>query len=191
MRYSNIAATILLSCGAASSALAAEHRQHEAHEHGGGKLDVAIERHTLMIDLSLPAMNVVGFEHPANNDEEHEQLARAVDMLKDGMRLFAPSAAAGCKLVHAELESALVEEGDHHDEGHHDDEHDDGEHDHEHADFDVAYEFTCAQSSQLSALTLSLFKLFPGTQHLETQLITPTRQGGAELTADNNVLQLK
>lgn len=186
MRYSNIAALILLTSNTMSSVLADEHRQHGAHEHGGGQLNLAIERNTLMIDLSMPAMNIVGFEHPANNDKEHDQVQRAAELLRDGLRLFAPSPAAKCTLIQVEVESALLERDGHHG---HENAHD--EDDHEHVDFDVAYEFNCANPSQLDTLTLSLFKQFPATEHLDVQAITPAGQLGEELSGGNNVLKLK
>lgn len=178
MRYSEIAVSILLSCGTASASFAEEHRQHGAHEHGGGQLNVAVEQKSLMIDLSLPAMNIVGFEHPANDDKERSLVAQAADQLRDGMRLFVPSPAAKCTQTRSDVKSALL--------GNADDDEEAG-----HADFDVDYEFSCAEPSQLSALTLSLFERFPATQHLRAQVITPAGQTGAELSAGNNRLELK
>jgi hypothetical protein len=201
MHYSKILLLMLLGSSVALSAYAEEHRQHGAHEHGGGQLNVAVEQNRLMIELSLPAMNVVGFEHAAKNQTEKEQLAQAVTLLKDGASLMAPSTDAGCKLVTATVESALLDDEHGHDEmdsAKHDESGaentDDHEHHHdaaEHADFDVSYEFDCKQAAKLDQLTLSLFKQFPGTKHLETQLITEMRQGGAELTAESNILNLK
>jgi hypothetical protein len=198
MYYSRIAVSILLTYGAASTALAEEHRQHGVHEHGGGQLNVAVEQNLLMIDLSMPAMNVVGFEHPANNNNESDQVRHAVVLLKDGEHLFAPSPAAKCSLVHADVASALLEEGDHNDHEHehheerkHETDHEEEAHAHDHADFDVSYEFNCAEPSQLNKLSLSLFELFPGTDHLDVQAILPTGQFGGSLNAENSVLKLK
>ena len=106
---------------------------------------------------------------------------------------MAPSTDAECKLLTATVESALLDDEHGHDESGAENT-DDHEHHHdaaEHADFDVSYEFDCKQAAKLDRLTLSLFKQFPGTQHLETQLITEMRQGGAELTAESNILNLK
>ncbi len=176
-----------MTCASATSVLAEEHRQHGAHEHGGGQLNVAVEKNQLMINLSLPAMNVVGFEHAAGNKTERELISRAVQTLKDGITLFSPDSTAQCKQISSNVESALLEdEGT--DEHEHQHEH---EHDGEHADFDVDYEFNCANPAQLTTISLSLFKRFKGTQHLRAQVITPTRQGAAELTASNNILKLK
>ena len=168
-----------------------------------------------MIDLSLPAMNVVGFEHTARNKKQRRQISQAADRLRDGEKLFAPSPAAKCSLLHADVESDLLgigndkhghghgherehghghEHDDHHESKHehdhgHDDDHESEhshDHDHEnHADFEIIYEFSCAEPAKLSALTLSLFEQFPKTEYLRTQVITDKRQGGEKLTAEN------
>ena len=162
----------------AASVQAEEHRQHGAHEHGAGQLNVVVENNKLMIELSLPAMNVVGFEHPATTTKERELLSQAATWLRDGNAMFAPSEAAHCKLVNAELESALLDDAMH-------------EPAEEHADFDVSYEFDCAQPERLAALSARLFQRFPGTQHLRTQVISATAQSGGEIDADNPVIELK
>jgi hypothetical protein len=178
MHYSKIPLFILLNCSVALSAYAEEHRQHGAHEHGGGQLNVAVEQNQLMLDLSLPAMNVVGFEHAVTDQVERDQVTAAADLLKQGMQLFTPSPAAKCELVDAQVESSLFAQGE-------------NQPVEEHADFDVSYEFNCAQPEQLKALTLSLFKNFAGTHHLRMQVITATGQTGGELSAENNVINLK
>lgn len=178
MHYSKIPLFILLNCSVALSTYAQEHRQHGAHEHGGGQLNVAVEKNRLMLDLSLPAMNVVGFEHAVSNQVERDQVAAAANLLKHGMQLFTPSPEAQCELVDVLVESSLFEQ----------DEHQAAE---EHADFDVSYEFNCAQPEQLTALSISLFRNFAGTHHLRTQVITASGQTGGELSADNYVIELK
>jgi hypothetical protein len=186
MRYSKITVLMLLNLSVALSAFAEEHRQHGTHEHGAGLLNVAVEKNQLMLELSLPAMNVVGFEHPASNQTEQDQLTHAVKLLSEGMQLFYPGPEAKCVLVHVEVESALIADS----VDQHADEHGD-EHSNAHADFDVFYEFNCAQPSQLKTLTLSIFERFAGTQHLRAQVITGMGQSAAELTADNNIINLK
>jgi hypothetical protein len=178
MHYCKIPLLMLLGSSVAFSAYAEEHRQHGSHEHGGGQLNVAVEQNRLMIELSLPAMNVVGFEHAVSNQSERDQVAAAANQLKQGMRLFRPSPAAKCELLDVQVESSLFA-------------HDENQATEEHADFDVSYEFNCAQAAQLKALSVSLFKIFPATHHLRAQVITDTGQTGGELSADKNVVEFK
>ncbi|MFT6916546.1 MAG: hypothetical protein ACJAWL_002886 [Motiliproteus sp.] len=200
MRTTHIVISALLAGAAISPAIAEEHRQQEVHQHGGGSLNVAAEKNSLIIELSVPAMNIVGFEHPPTNQHERDGIERAAALLRDGLQLFTPNPQANCVLVHAEVQSALLANADKHDEKHdeeHDakhDEHADEEHhddEENHADFNVAYEFNCAEPGQLSELQLTLFKHFPGTEHLRAQAITATGSAGAELSADNNTLKLR
>ncbi|WP_186297584.1 DUF2796 domain-containing protein [Sedimenticola selenatireducens] len=179
MRYSKITLLLLLTFGMVLSVHSEENRQHGVHEHGGGQLNVVVEKNTLMMDLSIPAMNVVGFEHPARNDDEQKQLEHSSDLLRDGSRIFMPSPSAKCVLEQVKIESALLETHANHDaeEGH--------------ADFDVSYLFACAEPMQLKSLTLTLFKMFPLTEHLQVQMITPAGQTGTELESDNPILNLQ
>jgi hypothetical protein len=184
MRYFYIAISILLLCGVELNAIAAEQRQLATHEHGSGQLNVAIEDNTLSIELSLPAINVVGFEHPAVDESERKQIMQADRLLRDGAGLFMPNPAAQCTLIAAQVESVLLDHAENTAaSAAHDTE--------EHADFDVAYEFSCAEPSQLQTLNISLFKDFTGLRHLRAQLITPDGQTGTELNDENNLLKLR
>jgi hypothetical protein len=183
MRSVNHVVLLSLLCSAGSFAAADEPRHHGTHEHGGGQLNVVVEKGMLAIELSLPAMNIVGFEHPARTSKERNELRRAAELLRDGVRIFGPSPAAECTLSKVVLESALLEEAGHHDGAGHDGE--------GHADFDVSYEFNCVEPSRLTGLDLTLFRLFPGTEHLRTQVITPGGQTAVELNAGNVSLPLK
>ncbi|MGB3596237.1 MAG: DUF2796 domain-containing protein, partial [Pseudomonas neustonica] len=64
-------------------------------------------------------------------------------------------------------------------------------HHHEHADIEASYIFTCAQPEALTSLQLPLFKVYPGLQRLNVQAITPAGQMGAELTANNPVINFE
>jgi Protein of unknown function (DUF2796) len=184
MRIIKITALWLVVFGTGSLALAEEHRHHGPHVHGNGQLNVAVEKSTLAIDLSMPAMNIVGFEHPPQNSEERTQVQHAAEVLKDGLRVFGPSSAAKCTLTAADVKSALLGNSDDHEDA----EQGDGE---EHADFDISYEFNCKDPSQLTSLHLTLFELFPGTKQLHTQVITPDGQSAADLNSEQTTLKLK
>ena len=47
-----------------------EHGSLRAHVHGVARLDMALECRTLEFELDTPAMNIVGFEHPATTDAD-------------------------------------------------------------------------------------------------------------------------
>ena len=161
----------------AVSAAAAEQRRHDAHQHGGGRIDVAVEGGLLSVVLEVPAVNLVGFEHAPRGDEQKARVARAVADLEDGLALLGPSPAAECRQQQVEIESALLNAEDH----------GGADHDHEgaaHADFEVIWQFECERPARLHSLDLTLFERFPGTGHLRLQWISESGQGAARLNAE-------
>lgn len=193
--------TIKLSCiflAGIGIAHAHEHEGHEhgAHEHGVGRLDIAVEKNTVDIDLDGPAVNLIGFEHKPATAKEKEVLDKAVADLKQGGGLFVISPAAQCTQLRVRVKSGLLEDGDGHDhdakeEHHHEGEamHDHGEegdsdeHDHEHADINVTWEFTCAHPEAIREVDLApFFKRFPDTHELRVQAVLPGGQTAVELT---------
>jgi len=78
-------------------------RQHGAHAHGEGVLEVAVDGHDLLVSFRIPAVNVVGFEHAPADDAQRRTIAQARERFRDGAGLLVPSAAAGCRLVDAEV----------------------------------------------------------------------------------------
>jgi hypothetical protein len=184
MRYSLIALTMLLLWSFEANAASEEHRQLGTHEHGSGQLNVAVEGNSLALDLELPAMNVVGFEHPAGNDQEREQIKQAAELLRDGASLFKPSPAAQCTLSSVQLESVLLDNSmNSEDPAAHDGE--------QHADFDVSYEFQCSEPSRLRAVSFTLFQRLPGLHKLHAQVSTSRGQTGGELSEADNLLGLQ
>ncbi len=178
-----------------SSGWAAD-RNSEAHEHGVGVMNIAIQGNELEIELELPADNVVGFEHEARTVAERKRIQDVAAKLKNAEFVVILPEGAACKLEKAEIKSALL--GDHGEHGHKDD-HDDHdvqgkseEHDdhREHSEFAVHYHFDCAKTGQLSYLDISLFKHFPSTHKLRVQYITPKGQGGVQATPNSARIKL-
>ncbi|OQX34187.1 MAG: hypothetical protein B0D96_09980 [Candidatus Sedimenticola endophacoides] len=193
---------VLLLAASTPLVLADEQRQHGAHEHGVGKLDFAQEGTVLHIELDSPAVNIVGFEHAPNSEEDHETLERALAQLKDGATLFELPGTAGCRLVSADAHTPLVdhEEGEaHHDDEHHE-EHEphnkheqrhEESHEHEatHADITATWRFDCVHPEALDRVKVRVFEAFPRTERLLVQFITEKRQGAAELGASQPELR--
>ncbi len=175
---SQLQAALLLACTMAAIPAAAEHREHGAHVHGIGQMNVVLDGTTLAIELDSPAANLIGFEYAPRDETEEAVLEQAVAHLRDAAALFELPAAAQCQIEEIELKSALLE---HEAAGH---EHD-AEDGHPHADMEASYRFHCDKPGQLDGITVKLFQLFPATEELEVQLITPTSQGAAELTAES------
>ncbi|MBK6909120.1 MAG: DUF2796 domain-containing protein [Rhodocyclaceae bacterium] len=140
-----------------------------AHDHGGGRLDVSIEKERITIELELPLDVLVGFERAPRNDKERAALAAAGKKLNDGAALFLPTAAAECRLTKTEVSLPFAEGTKTAATG-------------EHADADARYEFECAQARNLAGIETTLFRDFSRLYRLELQRVGPVGQAGGRLT---------
>lgn len=168
-----------------------EHGSLGAHEHGVGRLDVALVGGTLEFELDSPAMNLVGFEHLATSAEDKAKVAAAKDVLLKPHALFSIPEAAECNVVAQKLESPLFGDKPEADADHdHDHDAKDDHDEHEHSEIHGTYKFTCKVPAVLKTLDLStIFKSFPGTEKLQVQLISPKGQSGAEVRPSNPSLK--
>lgn len=158
-----------------------EHRQHGAHVHGIAALNLALEGQEVHLDLDSPAANIVGFEHAPSSDADHAALDKAVAMLKDGNQLFRFNSEAGCQMEKVAVTSPLLT--DEHEEHEHE-EHEGGDH----ADIEATYHFECEQPDKLTQLSVELFEAFPRTEKLNVQYVIESKQGAAELSPADHVV---
>ena len=77
------------------TAHAEERRELGAHEHGHAKLNLAIDGAELAMEIEAPGMDVLGFEHPAEAEQDKAAVEAAKATLAEPLTLFVPSAAAG------------------------------------------------------------------------------------------------
>lgn len=119
----------LIALLAAVPAFAEGNRQLDAHEHGVGELNIAIDGTTVAMEFHAPGADIVGFEYEAESDQDLAAIDTALVTLSAPLELFVMPAAAACSVTaaSAELES---------EEAHADDDHDDHDHDKEHEDHD-------------------------------------------------------
>jgi hypothetical protein len=146
---------------------------HRAHVHGEGQMQVALEGETLDIMLTLPAMDVVGFEHRPSTGAQRDQVKQAMEHLGNAEQTLRLPAAARCDMTFAQISSELAEQAeaaDHH--GHGKD---------EHADFIAHYRFTCTQPQELVSVTVSLFEWLPAIS-LRTEWVTAQGAGAVRLS---------
>ena len=123
----------------ASPALAEETRELDAHVHGVGQLNIAIDGNVVAMELHVPGADIVGFEYEAETPADLAAIEAAIETLEEPLALFGLSEAAGCAVTeaHAMLEGDEAHDHDDHDAHEHDEDHDHGdEHDHAHDDHD-------------------------------------------------------
>jgi Protein of unknown function (DUF2796) len=201
MRTSITFAVAALAAVAMTASLRAEeeHRELGPHVHGHGTLDIAVENQRVAMELEVPGMDIVGFEHEASTDAQKAVLEKAKAELAKPLTLFKLPASAGCKVQEAKV--ALEAEDEHEHEEHHDakeehDEHADADHDedehegHHHSAFHVSYALDCAKPAELTSISFDYFKSFAGAQSLTVNVVTAKAQNSYEVVRDKPELDI-
>jgi hypothetical protein len=181
---------------AAFPAVAEETRQLDAHEHGVGTLNIAIDGAEVAMEFHAPGADIVGFEYEASGAADLTAIETALAALNAPLELFAMSSAAGCVVNNARAE--LETEGEHEDHDDHDD-HDAHAHDEDHEDhgddaghteFHAEYALSCSSADALSEITFRYFDAFPNAEEVEVQLVTSNGAQAFEVTRATPVLDL-
>lgn len=201
---------IVIGLSLSTVATAEEYRQHSAHVHGHVEFNIAQDGSDLLLEITAPGADVIGFEHAPENAEQEKTLQHAVATLEDSNALFAINPQAQCEIEEVHVEHTLGgqhEEHEHHDhEGHDHDEHahhDHDKHEHDgheghdhsehsdHGEFTVQYRFHCAQVGELSHIQTDWFNQFPSTESVNVNLFTDTTQSAISLTKSNTQIAIK
>ncbi|HCE1989442.1 TPA: DUF2796 domain-containing protein [Vibrio parahaemolyticus] len=204
---------IVIGLSLSTVATAEEYRQHSAHVHGHVEFNIAQDGSDLLLEITAPGADVVGFEHAPENAEQEKTLQHAVATLEDSNTLFAINPQAQCEIEEVHVEHSLGgqhEEHEHHDhEGHDHEGHDHDEHAHhdhdghegheghdhsehsDHGEFTVQYRFHCAQVGELSHIQTDWFNQFPSTESVNVNLFTDTTQSATSLTKSNTQIAIK
>jgi hypothetical protein len=185
-KVERLLAVCFLAGAIATAALAAdEHRELGAHEHGRGTLNIAVEGSKVTMELEVPGIDIVGFEHAAKTSPEKAAVEKAKAQLSAPLTLFTLPAAAGCRVTQAKIE---VENGEHEhgakgqakgdakSEGH--------------SEFHVEYALECAAPANLTGIEFGYFRAFAGAQKLDVNVITPKGQTKFEVTRASPSLSL-
>ena len=202
MRIHLIAALAALAAVSTAPSLACaaeeEHRELGAHEHGHGNLNIAVEDSSVSMELEVPGMDIVGFEHEATTDEQKVAVEKAKAELSKPLALFKLPAAAACSVKEAKVEIETEHEEGGHDAHAQDDhdkaepagkEHDDDEHEGHYA-FHVTYALDCAQPANLTSIDFDYFKTFAGAHDLTVNVVTAKAQNKYEVSRDKPSLDL-
>ncbi|CAE6879874.1 Protein of unknown function (DUF2796) [Vibrio sp. B1REV9] len=130
------ALALVIGLSLAATANAEEYRQHEAHVHGHVELNIAQDGKDLLIEITSPGADIVGFEHAPENAQQEQALKQAITTLKDADQLFAINRQAKCVIEDVHVSHTLGQDshaGHDHDEHDHDNHkgHDHDKHDHD------------------------------------------------------------
>ncbi|GAA6194525.1 DUF2796 domain-containing protein [Phaeobacter sp. NW0010-22] len=181
----------------AQPTFAEDTRQLDAHEHGVGELNIALEGKTVAMELHAPGADLVGFEYEAKSAEDRAAIDTAVAMLAKPQELFVLSESAKCSVIQASAELESEEEHEEHAEDEEHEEHaEDGHHEeHEaeasHTEFHAEYVLTCANPSAINEITFAYFEAFQNARELEVQIVTGAGAQAFEVERDEPILDLR
>jgi hypothetical protein len=167
--------------------IAEETRQLDAHEHGVGQLDIAIDGQQIAMELHAPGADIVGFEYAAESAKDLAAVDAAVAKLSAPLALFVLPEAAGCSIVEASAGLESEEEHEEHGDEHADDEHADEE---GHTEFHAEYLLNCAEPSVITGIDFAYFGSFPNALEVEVQIIADTGATSFEVERDAPTLYL-
>ncbi|MEZ8036825.1 zinc uptake protein ZrgA [Vibrio crassostreae] len=191
-----------------------EFRSHEAHVHGKVEVNIAQDGQELLVEVTAPGADVVGFEHAPETAEQKKVFEQAIAQLNKPEDLFGFNNAS-CTLKFKSVTNTLEGDHDNH-EGHdhaehdhddhkghdhaehdHDDHkgHDHAEHDHDdheghdhseggHGEFTVEYHYQCSDIEKLDTVNTQWFSKFSNTKSMTVNLLTDSAQIQEVLNAD-------
>ncbi len=114
-----------------------EFRSHGAHVHGQVEVNIAQDGQELLVEVTAPGADVVGFEHAPETAEQKKVFEQAIAQLNKPDELFSFNN-ANCTLKFKSVSNTLESDHDEH-EGHDHEGHDHAKHEHDdHKDHDHA-----------------------------------------------------
>ena len=179
---------LLISLLAATQAGAETSRQLDAHEHGVGTLNIAVDGQTMAMEFHAPGADIVGFEHPAETEADLAKVERALAVLSSPLDLFVLPPDAGCTVVSTQALLAGGEAAEEHDD--HDD-HDDHDEASGHTEFHATYTLTCTDLPKLTDITFAYFENFENAREVEVQVITGSGAASFHVEKDAPSLNLR
>lgn len=207
---------IILSAALAHALLTAEavaqlERQHDVHVHGSATGNLAIDGQQLRLELEIPGINLVGFEHQPATEEQQARLDETLEFLRAAGWLAADPR-GGCEIasVSAHSHGFSADDAHEHDHDDHDHQHehahedhadghahDDHSHDHDHgnghdhAEFHLVITMDCEAPARLAWIDLRLFDDFPGNQEMVVDVLTDSVASQARLAPGNERIALE
>lgn len=163
-------------------------REHAAHAHGHGTLNLVAEGNELLVELIMPAVNVVGFEHAPEDDTQRAAVATALATLRDASAVIGLPADAGCTLEEAHVELEGMEDDHARKVGDH--AHGGARKDEAHTELHAEYHFHCDHPQRLGHAELRAFDHLHDAEEIEARAVIGGAQRAQTLRPSARVLEL-
>lgn len=191
--FSKIATLIIMFLFALRAGAESSHHHHDhdlpqqdAHLHGYVELTLAIEGNQLEIQLTSPAINIVGFEHKATSKQQLQAIEQAKQTLESPAMLFSFSG-SDCASTLATAHFPTLDEH-HADHGNHEDHESDKE---GHSEITASYKYNCSEGKRINAVQVNLIKYFPTIEKIKAMWLSDLKQGASELTSESNLILIR
>lgn len=191
--FSKIATLIIMFLFALRAGAESSHHHHDhdlpqqdAHLHGYVELTLALEGNQLEIQLTSPAINIVGFEHKATSKQQLQAIEQAKQTLESPAMLFSFSG-SDCASTLATAHFPTLDEH-HADHGNHEDHESDKE---EHSEITASYKYNCSEGKRINAVQVNLIKYFPTIEKIKAMWLSDLKQGASELTSESNLILIR
>jgi hypothetical protein len=175
---------ILFALSISNTLLAAtEHEQHRElgqHQHGVARLNIVMDKQVLKLYLETPTINILGFEHAPHTQSEQQQLASALNKLKNTTNIVQFSG-GDCKLSKLAITNPFEKQA-------HYEKLDTPSS--EHNDFNVEYSFIC-NKPPLRKININMFDSFSGFTAIHAQWILNNQAGAATLDQQQYVIKVE
>jgi hypothetical protein len=152
-------------------------REVRGHQHGASTLNIALEGQTVTMELSAPANDIVGFETRPQTEKQKAAVQQATATLRDPLKLFTFSPAAGCTVASATVELKFEDAASATEVGH--------------SEFEGRYSLSCTNIATVSDLEFQYFKMFPKVHEVEVQVISAKGQKSFEVKRARPRLSLR
>jgi hypothetical protein len=162
-------------------------RGSKAHVHGQADLNLNVQGNSLNIELVIPAMDALGFEHRPQNDTEKEKVREIAKLLNEVDSWIVPANEALCKLESSTLSQPyeIAHSDTHKKEQDADDKHA------PHSDFIITGQWYCAKANDLRRIRLDIFRHLPNVQTVNAKWIKNGAAGVSTLTVKASELSLE
>jgi hypothetical protein len=167
MRSATLGLALALVTSASASAVQGAARSAVQPQESPGTADLSIrgDGEKVAVELSAPAITLLGFDHSPRGAEERATLELAKENLQTGDALIRFNTRAGCRLASATVNAQLAPS-----------------HSGRQPSMSASYRFECDQPEQLESAAVGLFVGFPALERVLVRYALPQRKGGTVLT---------
>lgn len=172
------------------------HFEQKAHEHGVAQMQFVIAENEVLIEISSPLYNLLGFEHKPKLAEQKQAVERQLSNIQSG-KLISFNQQSECKLTELlYTDHPFMNEDERHLPTTHSQQKVQGQDPHQnrhkgHKDIAFEYEMHCQYPHKLTHLdTGPLFSAWHNLQTLRVQWVYKNRQSAATVTRSNTIIHL-